>query len=66
MKELERLVESLEQGEQPLETSLEAFERGVALTRVCQQQLEEAEQKVRILSGESTESDLEPFNHADE
>ena len=60
-KELETLVETLEQGELPLEQSLEAFERGVALTRICQQALDEAEQKVKILSGESEESELVPF-----
>lgn len=61
MQELETLVESLERGEQPLEASLQSFERGVALTRICQQALDEAEQKVRILSGQQPESSLEPF-----
>ncbi|MCU7810105.1 MAG: exodeoxyribonuclease VII small subunit [Candidatus Thiodiazotropha sp. (ex Notomyrtea botanica)] len=66
MKELESLVESLEQGDQPLEESLLAFERGVTLTRICQQALDEAEQKVRILSGDTTEADLEPFEDGHE
>ena len=61
MQELESLVESLEQGDQPLEESLQAFERGVALTRVCQQALDEAEQKVKILSGETDDAELTPF-----
>lgn len=47
--ELETIVESLESGEQSLESSLEQFERGVALSRFCQQSLSEAEQKVKIL-----------------
>ena len=61
LKELESLVESLEQGDQSLEESLKSFERGVSLTRLCQEALKEAEQKVRILSGESQSSDLEAF-----
>jgi exodeoxyribonuclease VII small subunit len=61
MQELEALVESLEQGDQPLELSLQSFERGVALTRICQQALDEAEQKIRILNGQQAESNLEPF-----
>jgi exodeoxyribonuclease VII small subunit len=61
LQELETLVASLEQGDQPLEQSLLSYERGVALTRVCQQALEAAEQKVRILSSNRPESDLEPF-----
>ena len=73
MRELEELVERLEQGELPLEESLAAFERGVMLTRCCQTALKDAEQKVEILlkkagepvaldfeSGEADESDANP------
>ena len=35
--ELEAIVQSLESSEQSLESSLEQFERGVALSRFCQQ-----------------------------
>ena len=49
LSELEALVRQLETGEQPLEESLAQFERGVALSRFCQQSLAEAEQKVRLL-----------------
>ncbi|MCU7932292.1 MAG: exodeoxyribonuclease VII small subunit [Candidatus Thiodiazotropha sp. (ex Codakia rugifera)] len=62
MNELESLVESLEQGDQPLEESLKSFERGVTLTRICQTSLQEAEQKVRILNGDAQASDLVPFS----
>lgn len=66
MNELESLVESLEQGDQPLEESLKSFERGVALTRICQTSLQEAEQKVRILNGDAQASDLVPFSDDNE
>lgn len=49
MTELEALVAKLEQGDIPLEESLAAFERGVALTRRCQAALRQAEQKVEML-----------------
>ncbi len=49
MTELEALVARLEQGEVPLEEALAAFERGIALTRACQQALTRAEQKVELL-----------------
>ena len=61
LNELEQLVEDLEQGDQPLEASLKSVERGVELTRICQQALDEAEQKIRILSGEHPAAELEPF-----
>lgn len=49
MRELEALVEKLEQGDLPLEEALKQFERGVALTRACQTALKAAGQKVEIL-----------------
>lgn len=49
LDELESLVRNLEQGELSLEQSLTAFERGVKLTRACQQALKSAEQRVEQL-----------------
>lgn len=49
LDELEKLVRDLEQGELSLEQSLSAFERGVKLTRECQQALKTAEQRVEQL-----------------
>jgi exodeoxyribonuclease VII small subunit len=49
MADLETVVARLEQGDVPLEEALKAFERGVALTRACQEALAAAEQKVEIL-----------------
>ena len=61
MRDLEELVERLEQGDLPLEESLAAFERGVMLTRACQTALKEAEQKVEILLKKAGESTVEEF-----
>ena len=58
LSELEALVESLEHGEMTLEESLKSFERGVELTRACQQSLKAAEQKVRILAQKNNEAEL--------
>jgi exodeoxyribonuclease VII small subunit len=66
LKELEALVEKMEQGDLSLEQSLKDFERGVALTRACQQALQEAEQKVQLLSGKDEESELQPFEGGDD
>jgi exodeoxyribonuclease VII small subunit len=63
LTELEQLVERMEQGNLPLEESLQLFERGVQLTRSCQKALLEAEQKVRILMEENGEPTLKPFTH---
>ncbi len=61
MQQLEQLVETMENGELSLDDSLKAFEEGVKLTRLCQQSLKDAEQKVMILSEKSENSETEPF-----
>lgn len=48
---LEEIVEKMETGELSLEDSLKLFEEGVQLTRDCNVQLTEAEQKVKLLLG---------------
>jgi exodeoxyribonuclease VII small subunit len=62
LAELEQLVGRMEQGDLPLEQSLKDFERGVALTRACQNALREAEQKVQILLEREGQPALEPFD----
>ncbi len=63
LAQLEELVEQLEQGELSLEQSMIAFEKGVKLTKDCQQALQEAEQKVQLLranQGEPVTEDFDP------
>jgi exodeoxyribonuclease VII small subunit len=66
LAELEQLVDRMEQGNLPLEDALALFERGVALARACQKSLQEAEQKVQILVTEAGQSELKPYNEADD
>jgi exodeoxyribonuclease VII small subunit len=49
LKQLEETVEQLESGDLSLEKSLEMFESGIKMSRICTKQLEEAEQKVELL-----------------
>ena len=51
---LEALVEQMESGELSLEASLNAFERGVKLTRHCQSALKNAELKVKVLTEDNS------------
>ncbi len=50
MARLEEIVKYLEGGNAPLDKSLEVFEEGVALVKLCNQKLDSAEQKVRFLT----------------
>jgi len=62
MQELDAIVLEMERGEIPLETSLKQFERGVALARHTQKLLQEAEQKVQILTQSGSQESLESFS----
>lgn len=62
LKELESLVEKMEQGDISLEDSLQHFERGIELTRHCQQALQEAEQKVQVLLEKNGRTEIKPLS----
>jgi exodeoxyribonuclease VII small subunit len=48
--ELEGIVKKLEEGDLPLEKSLELYERGVQLSRFCHARLEDAEKRIEVLN----------------
>ena len=49
LKQLEEVVQRLEKGEPTLEESLQLYEQGIRLSRLCQLKLEEAQGKVEML-----------------
>ncbi|MEO5629744.1 MAG: exodeoxyribonuclease VII small subunit [Thermomonas sp.] len=66
MNALEELVARMEDGEMSLEDSLAAYERGVGLYRSCQQALEQAELRVRLLSDPANPEQAKPFDTSDD
>ena len=52
LKELEEVISALELGDQTLEDSLALFEQGKKLAAYCMKILEQAELKVKMLSGD--------------
>ena len=57
LEQLEELVTAMEEGELSLEESLQAFEKGIKLTRECQTALKNAEQKVQVLINENGDTE---------
>lgn len=57
LQQLEDIVQQLEDGDIPLEKALQQFEKGVKLSRDCQQALDTAEQRVKVL----IENELQDF-----
>lgn len=47
---LEEIVRMLENGTATLDESLKLYEEGISLVRVCNEQLDRAEKKIRILT----------------
>ncbi|SFS19660.1 Exodeoxyribonuclease VII small subunit [Dyella sp. OK004] len=61
LDELEQLVARMEGGDLSLDESLASFERGIGLYRHCQQALEQAELRVRLLLDPEVPDSAEPF-----
>lgn len=59
IKELEKIVKTLENGEPSLDESLKNFEKGITLIKVCQKELESAENKIKELT---EDGDTKPFD----
>jgi exodeoxyribonuclease VII small subunit len=59
LEELEELTRKVESGQLPLEETLGAFERGMALAARCRSRLEEAEGRIRKLLPDGGTEDFE-------
>ncbi|MBI1395050.1 MAG: exodeoxyribonuclease VII small subunit [Betaproteobacteria bacterium] len=53
MTELEGIVASMEGGQLSLEASLAAYRRGAELLKHCRAVLEDAQQQIKVLEGET-------------
>ena len=53
LAELECIVQAMESEPLSLETALERYQRGVALLKSCQETLARAEERIRVLDGET-------------
>lgn len=66
LKELEKIVRRLEDGDLPLEESLKLFEDGVRLSRECQERLNQADRRIEVLlKDENGDSILHPIEKED-
>lgn len=66
LKELEALIEHMEEGDITLEESLKCFERGTRLARACQEALKAAEQKVQMLVEKNGQAQLQGFTREED
>jgi len=66
LAELSALIEKMEHGNLSLEQSLTEFERGIHLIKHSQKILQEAEQKVQILTQNNNQETLTPYENKEE
>ncbi len=67
LAELERIVQQMEDESLPLEASLDLFERGMTLARLCRERLTAAEQRIEtILKGADGNVVIAPFTPTDD
>ena len=63
IQQLKGIVDRIEQGEIPLQDSLEQYEKGMALIKHCRDILQKAEKRIEKISKEEPpESEKEPEN----
>jgi exodeoxyribonuclease VII small subunit len=61
LTELEQVVKDLEGGDLSLERALQLFERGMELSEICRKMLDDAEQRVEILTKKGDAVVPQPF-----
>jgi len=63
LKKLEKIVDDLEDGNLPLDDSLDKYEEGIKLSKLCAKKLEVAKKKVELLlKSEDGTYELRPFD----
>lgn len=55
MGRLEQILQQMDHGELPLDDAIRYFQEGLEYIRICQQKLEAAEGKLKILNGDEFE-----------
>jgi exodeoxyribonuclease VII small subunit len=58
LDQLKTVVDQLERGSLGIEQSLELFEQGISLTRVCDHKLQSVEERIRFLVEQTHAVDL--------
>ncbi len=66
MEELELIAKTLEKGDLNLDESVKQFEKGIKLSKKCNEILESAEKKISILIQDGEDLKEEEFTHVSE
>lgn len=62
IKELERIADRMERGEQSLEQAMRDFEDGMRLSKLCRKNLDEAQMRIDKLIAKNGQESLQPMD----
>ena len=62
MKKLEEIANELESGKLTLEESVDKFEEGMKISKICNEILENAEKKISIITSENGDIEEKDFS----
>lgn len=62
LKELEEIVRGLETGQTSLEDSIQAYEKGIALKKICEEKIKDAKLRVEKITLEGDNLKVESFD----
>ena len=56
LKDLEKIVEDLNNGDMELEKAITAYERGIQLKNICEERLKNAQERIELIQNKKQEN----------
>ena len=56
LKDLEKIVEDLNNGDMELEKAITAYEKGIQLKNICEERLKNAQQRIELIQNKKQEN----------
>ena len=56
LKDLEKIVEDLNNGDMELEKAITAYEKGIQLKNICEERLKNAQERIELIQNKKQES----------
>ena len=56
LKDLEKIVEDLNNGDMELEKAITAYEKGIELKNICEERLKNAQERIELIQNKKQES----------
>ena len=56
LKELEKIVEDLNNGDMELEKAITAYEKGIQLKNICEERLKNAQERIELIQNKKQEN----------